>query len=115
MAPLMLLLSNRVGCSQQANSTPILVAADNRQDLVGTWVGGAGDGGGSYVVELELHADGTYKKTLTARVSNPDGTGNGYGGSHNGTWTAKGSVVYLSGDGNWPPYSHDLSKFRKVR
>ncbi len=118
-APLALLLSNTVGVGQPVNVTtgpnPIFVATGDTQDLVGSWVGGAGDGGAAYVVELELHADGTYKKTLTAKTNNADGSHSGYGGSHSGTWKAKGSVVYLSGDGNWPPYSHDLSKFRKVR
>jgi hypothetical protein len=80
------------------------------QSLVGKWVGGAGDGGGSYVVELELRSDGTYMKTLTAKTSD----GAGYGGKHRGTWKSRGKQLFLSGDGNWPPYSHDLSTFRKV-
>ena len=56
-----------------------------------------------------LRGDGTYTKTLEARVN-----GAPYGGTHDGTWSARGTTVYLSGDGNWPHITHDLSEFRKV-
>ena len=73
---------------------------------IGTWVGGNGDTGAIYTVTLTLNANGSYHKTLSTDI--------GVGGSHSGTWTLKNTTVYLSGDGKWPPYSHDLSKFKKV-
>ena len=82
---------------------------DDGSELVGTWHYEGGDSGGQQKIDLELRSDGTYSKTLVAYVR-----GHRYGGQHEGTWTAQGSMVHLSGDGNWPPYDHDLSLFRKT-
>jgi hypothetical protein len=79
-------------------------------DLAGTWEYVGGDGGGQQKITLILRSDQTYTKTLDATVN-----GAHYGGTHSGTWTSEGMTVRLSGDGNWPPYTHDLSAFRKVR
>ena len=83
----------------------LLVSTDDTW-AVGTWQGGYGDAGATYRVTLTLNGDGTYRKTLATNI--------GVGGAHSGTWSLKGTTVYLSGDGNWPPYSHDLSTFLKV-
>lgn len=76
-------------------------------DVAGTWTGGKCDPGACYQIILELRADGTYTKQLKTNI--------GVGGAHSGTYRVRGTVVYLSGDGNWPPYSHDLSQFQKVQ
>ncbi len=81
---------------------------DDRARLAGTWRYQNSDTYTFQKITLVLRADGTYTKTLEARVN-----GSPYGGTHSGTWTASGTVVNLSGDGNWPAYSHDLSTFRK--
>jgi hypothetical protein len=86
---------------------------------VGVWV--YEDAGSVHYthIELTLRSDGTYTKTLQARTPGWGGGGvvgaAGLGGTHSGTWTANGSVVHLSGDGNWPPYDHNLTTFRKIR
>lgn len=74
--------------------------------LVGVWEFTKGDIGATYVIVLDLKADGSYTKQLRTSI--------GAGGTHSGTWKYRGAVVYLSGDGNWPPISHDLSTFTKV-
>jgi len=79
-------------------------------DLVGTWEYDGGDAGAQQKITLILRSDHSYTKTLEAHVQ-----GANYGGTHSGTWTANGKVVRLSGDDNWPPYTHDLSLFRKLR
>jgi hypothetical protein len=83
---------------------------DSRARLAGTWRYATRDASTSQKITLVLRGDGTYTKTLEARVNAAD-----YGGTHSGTWTAKGMVVHLSGDGNWPAYTHDLSTFTKDR
>jgi len=83
---------------------------DDRSASVGEWVKESGDSGGEQRIILVLRADGSYRKTLDATVG-----GRKYGGTHEGTWTAEGKIVDLSGDGNWPAFSHDLSEFRKIR
>lgn len=84
-------------------------SSSDESDLVGTWQYEGGDAGGQQKITLTLRADHSYTKTLDANVQ-----GSHYGGTHSGTWSARGMVVDLSGDGNWPPYTHDLSSFRKV-
>ncbi len=91
--------------SQTTNLTPV---QNNSAQLTGTWVREKSDAATYQKITLVLRADGTYTKTLVARVN-----GAPYGGAHNGTWSARGSVVSLSGDGNWPPISHDLAEFRR--
>jgi hypothetical protein len=86
----------------------------NSPSLIGTWEIAEGDHGAAGIILLELRANQTYKKTLSANVSNPNGTSNSYGGTHEGTWRSRGKIVYLSGDANWPPYMQDLSKARKL-
>ena len=86
-----------------------MVQQEDKTQYVGTWEMESGDSGAHQKITLALRADNTYSKTLEARVG-----GSPYGGTHEGTWTAKGTVVNLSGDGKWPPYSHDLSQFRKI-
>ena len=83
---------------------------NDESDLAGTWDYERSDAGGQEKITLILRADHSYTKTLEANVQ-----GSHYGGTHSGTWTARGMVVSLSGDGNWPPYTHDLSLFRKIR
>jgi hypothetical protein len=79
-------------------------------NLSGTWEKQGGDVHTHFYIRLVLRSDGTYRKTLNAVVD-----GIRYGGTHEGRWTAKGTVVYLSGDAKWPAYSHDLSEFEKQR
>jgi hypothetical protein len=86
--------------------------------LIGTWV--YEDAGSVHFtrIEITLRPDGTYTKTLGARTPGWGGGGKGIGGlggTHQGRWTSSGMVVYLSGDGNWPQSTHDLSGFRRVR
>lgn len=76
--------------------------------LIGAWEKRGQDASTHVYILLILRSDGTYRKTLDAVVD-----GVRYGGTHVGRWTAKGTVVYLSGDAKWPPYSHDLSEFQK--
>lgn len=65
---------------------------------------------------LILRSDGSYTKQFGAVVGRGIGTASGgYGGTHNGRWTSEGNLVHLSGDGNWPSYTEDLSLFRQVR
>lgn len=112
--PVLLLVSLLPGCNASAapanhDSLFSALAANSyteAEDLVGTWIFQTGDAGASYRITLELRADGTYTKTLETNVS--------VGGTHSGTWSNRGSVVYLSGDGNWPASSHDLAKFHRV-
>jgi len=81
---------------------------DDRARLAGTWRYATSDANTSQKITLTLRSDGTYSKMLDARVN-----GASYGGTHDGTWTARGMVVSLSGDGNWPALTHDLSSFTK--
>ena len=86
----------------------------NSPALIGTWELAEGDSRASAVTLLELHADGTYKKTLSANVNNLSHPSNSYGGTHTGTWKSRGQMVYLSGDDKWPAYMQDLAKARKL-
>jgi hypothetical protein len=88
--------------------TPAQTSRDSRARLAGTWRYQTRDATTSQRIVLILRSDGSYTKTLDARVN-----GANYGGTHSGTWTANGTVVSLSGDGNWPAYTHDLSTFQK--
>jgi hypothetical protein len=85
--------------------------------LVGTWVQESASAVNYTRIEITLRADGTYTKTLIARTPMTHGgyvgSGPSLGGTHSGTWTANGMIVNLSGDGNWPPYQHDLRLFRR--
>jgi hypothetical protein len=84
---------------------------DASDQLVGVWEGdGPSDSSAQQHTILELRADHTYTKTLNATVN-----GAHYGGTHSGTWTARGMIVDLSGDGNYPAYSQNLHSMRKVK
>jgi class 3 adenylate cyclase len=100
--------------ASDADTRPPDPSEFDSQSLVGTWEIASGDKGAAEVTLLELHADGTYKKTLSANVKNFDGTSNSYGTTHNGRWRSRGSIVYLSGDGNSPEYLQDLTKARRL-
>ena len=101
-----------VGCitTNIAGTAFASAQVSDSHDLPGTWEYEGGDGSAHQKITLILRSDQTYTKTLEAKVN-----GASYGGTHSGTWTADGMAVRLSGDGNWPPYTHDLSRFRKVR
>lgn len=106
------LLGGVTGCSSRLNASGQQVQASSSRRpyaLVGTWHYEASDIRTHQAIDLVLNADGTYTKTLSSVV---DGTP--YGGTHSGTWTADGMSVHLSGDGQWPAYTHDLSTFRKM-
>lgn len=62
---------------------------------------------------LVLRSDGTYTKHFGAAVGGFPVSGN-FGGTHEGTWHAEGSRIFLSGDGNWPPYIEDLQNFTQL-
>lgn len=114
MATVVVLLGffGTVGC-ERANGGAGAALANSRSDegdLAGTWEYEGGDGGGQEKITLILRADHSYTKKLESTAQ-----GSRYGGIHSGTWTARGMVVSLSGDGNWPPYRHDLSSFRKIQ
>lgn len=83
--------------------------ADGASRLAGTWIREKSDSYTYQKITLVLRSDGTYTKTLVARVN-----GAPYGGTHSGNWTARGSMVHLSGDGNWPAVDHDLSEFQRA-
>jgi hypothetical protein len=98
-----------MGCSASAErGTSAQSGADSRSGLVGTWKYQTSDGPTYQAITLTLKSDGTYTKTLDAQVG-----GAKYGGTHSGTWTASGTVVALSGDGNFPAFTHDLATFTK--
>jgi hypothetical protein len=65
------------------------------------------DGNAGLEIVLILRANETYTKTLTG-----SGTNQALGGTHSGRWTSRGTIVSLSGDGNRPPYDHNLSTFQ---
>jgi hypothetical protein len=94
--------------SAAGNTRMVAQASDDSTRLVGTWRYSTSDANTSEKISLVLRDDGTYTKTLDAKVN-----GVPYGGTHSGKWTARGLVVSLSGDGNWPPYTHDLARFQK--
>ncbi len=61
------------GCSRTGvagRNGALEASTSDQSQLVGTWEGGAGDGGASSVVILELHPAETYTKTLRANVYN---------------------------------------------
>lgn len=98
-------------CHSQTVATHSVVTVEAEEgSLVGAWHFSGGDLSAHQTIDLELRGDGTYTKEFSATVQ-----GAPYGGTHSGTWTARGMVVYLSGDGNWPAVSHDLSRFTRVR
>jgi hypothetical protein len=79
--------------------------------LAGVWEGdGPSDARAQQHTVLELRSDHTYTKTLRAIID-----GVNYGGTHSGTWTARGMIVDLSGYGNYPSSSRDLRSMHKVR
>jgi hypothetical protein len=86
----------------------LLTACGSQSKLSGSWHYEGGDGGGREVIDLDLSSDDTYTKTLDAVVGSSQ-----YGGTHEGTWTADGNLVHLSGGGKWPPFDHDLSSFQR--
>ena len=93
-------------------------AGEMNSGLIGTWV--YEDAGSVHYtrIEITLRPDGTYAKTLQARTPGWGGGGSGIGGlggTQQGRWTATETVVHLSGDGNWPQSSYDLSSFKRVR
>ncbi len=110
LATILALNVANLGQSKTAAASPLLATANEQDSLIGTWHFSGGDLSAQQTIDLALRADGTYTKTLSANVR-----GAHYGGTHSGTWTASGTVVYLSGDGNWPAVSHDLSRFTRVR
>jgi hypothetical protein len=97
----------------------ILACTGSRSELAGTWRYESASGVGYTEIVLVLKADGTYTKHLKFRTpamySGAVGSGPTGGGEHSGTWTATGTVVSLSGDGNWPASTHDLSEFHRVQ
>jgi hypothetical protein len=103
----------------QRVSASASAAASN--SLVGTWRYESASLSHYQEIVLDLHPNGTYDKRFRARSSQymsiggigHTGTGPTMGGDHSGTWTANGSIVRLSGDGNWPPVTHDLSQFTR--
>jgi hypothetical protein len=103
---------------QMQASAKLQPNGETNSELIGTWV--YEDAGSVHYtrIEITLRPDGTYTKTLQGRTPGWGGGGTGIGGlggTHQGRWTAKGMVVDLSGDGNWPQSTHDLSSFRRVR
>lgn len=104
---------------QQMQVSPGLQqVGETNSGLIGTWV--YEDAGSVHYtrIEITLRPDGTYMKTMRARTPGWGGGGTGIGGlggTQQGRWTAIGMVVHLSGDGNWPPSTHDLSSFSRVR
>ena len=83
---------------------------DETARLAGTWQKEVADARSSATTLLTLRADKTYTKIFRAKVD-----GANYGGTHDGRWSANGTVVQLSGDGNWPPTREDLREFRKLQ
>jgi hypothetical protein len=79
------------------------------------WLKNSGDIVASHTTLLTLRSDGTYTKQFAAAVGGPLASlSRGFGGIHDGTWTREGDLIYLSGDGNWPPYTEDLKLFRQI-
>lgn len=91
--------------------------ASSRAPLVGLWVQESSSAVTYSRIDLLLRADGSYTKRLLTRTpmmtGGQLGSGPSIGGTHSGTWTAYGTIVHLSGDGNWPAYQHDLRLFTK--
>lgn len=80
--------------------------ASRPAELVGTWT----VNGGGRSVRLELRADGTYSELVEISAAGMMVPGEG-------TWTASGRVVSLSGSGTpdgWKPHTRDLGEFSKV-
>jgi hypothetical protein len=93
-----------------ASTQPASQAAAN--PLVGVWFKETADLSSFQRLKLTLRPDGTYTKESWMRMS---AYGTGYiPGRHDGTWRSSGSVVYLSGDGNYPASNHDLSGFERL-
>ena len=101
---------NRVGVLSLSLALTMLLSAcgdaSHPAELVGTW---ETDGGGRSV-RLELRADGTYSELVGFPAAGMMVPGEG-------TWTASGRVVSLSGSGTpdgWKPHTRDLNEFSKV-
>ncbi len=110
MAAMILGLCGTVACGTSGSTAFANGATADDRDLVGTWEFQGGEGSAEQKITLTLRRDHSYTKTLEASVN-----GVPYGGTHSGTWNADGMNVRLSGDGNWPPYTHNLSSFHRVR
>jgi hypothetical protein len=82
--------------------------------VVGVWFQDSdGNVSANQKLTITIRPDGTYTKESVMRVP-AYGIGN-IPSSHNGTWTAQGTVVRLSGDGRYPGSTHDLSTFTRLR
>ena len=91
---------------------------DSRQNLVGTWHRTVVNANMTSSEDVELRGDGTYTSRLhyvVVRGSRLEG-----GGVHDGSWSATGTRVQLSGgpgtdgSGSWPPTVLDLQQYQKV-
>jgi len=100
------------GGTQYLFGPQLLQAAqdDQASRLAGTWQKEVSDAYTSATTILTLRSDKTYTKVFRSKVG-----GAPYGGTHDGTWTANGMVVQLSGDGNWPATRENLREFRKLQ
>ena len=82
--------------------------------VVGVWFQDSdGNVSANQKLTITIRPDGTYTKESVMRVP-AYGIGN-IPSSHNGTWTAQGMVVRLSGDGRYPGSTHDLSTFTRLQ
>lgn len=84
-----------------------------RNPLAGTWRYESASLSHYEEVVLTLRDDGTYTKRLKGRMSSMSSAT--AGGEHNGFWKANGMQVHLSGDGNWPAFTHDLRTFQRIQ
>lgn len=109
-ATLLVVASFFMGYANKTAPFTTVAAAQSPYQLVGTWESDESTSRTQKHVELFLRGDGTYTKILAARVD-----GLPYGGTHDGTWTNQGMLVYLSGDGNWPATTEDLRNMQKVK
>ena len=91
---------------------------ESRQNLVGTWHRAVANANMTSVEDLELRGDGTY--TSRHRMVVVRGWRQEYGGVHDGSWSAIGTTVQLSGGrgtdgtGSFPPVTLDLRQYQKV-
>jgi hypothetical protein len=102
------------GCATAQNATAL---NEQHKRLAATWRHESSALSHYKKIVLTLRSDGTYTKTLIARSSQYSGgytgTGPTMGGTHSGTWSAQGTLVRLSGDGNWPATTHDVREFSR--
>ncbi len=73
------------------------------------WLKTAGDNSAFSTTTLILRSDGTYTKKLEASLQGV------FGGIHLGRWTQQGDILHLSGDGNWPPCTENLTLFHREK